>query len=143
MEFFVSGAQVRALTSVLDQEVMDMKVIVHARGVEAPEKMSIYREKYNLAFGSQDHGRAHREAGKKKPRKEHQGSPQKRTSEPGSLKRKEQMLCVKCNRKTMGDEACGNILGLADRRFLVPQISLNSLMLGLKEEIVKTTHICC
>lgn len=39
-------SMVKALTSVLDYEVMNMKVIVHGTGVEAPaEKMSVEREK--------------------------------------------------------------------------------------------------
>lgn len=39
-----------------------------------------------------------------KKEKEHLGRVQKE-QEPGRLKRKEQMLCVKCRRKTKGDGA--------------------------------------
>lgn len=65
-------------------------------------KMSIEKEKQKLILGRCDHDRALPWDRKKKKKK-----PKRSTTEEtrkawglGSLKRKEQMLCVKCSRKT-------------------------------------------
>lgn len=69
------GAWLKAQTSILDLEVMDMRVIVHATRVEAPtEKASVEKEKQKLVLGNHHHSRAPPwGTEKKKPRKKHKG----------------------------------------------------------------------